>query len=68
MTTTFVGLHYVQTRQFAAAKPWLERSLKLKFDTNNVVARNYLTVVDSILAAGAASPAQGSPPRNEQSP
>jgi O-antigen ligase len=38
-----IGIHYVQLRDFAAAKPWFERSLRLHSD-DNPVARNFLSL------------------------
>jgi O-antigen ligase len=43
--TANIGLHYVQTGDFAAAKPWFERSLSLQGD--NAMARSYLQIVTS---------------------
>ncbi len=40
-----IGLHYVQLGDFAAAKPWFERSLHLEWD-DNPIARNYLAIAD----------------------
>jgi tetratricopeptide (TPR) repeat protein len=40
-----IGRHYVEAGDFAAAKPWFERSLSL--DRDNPVARNYLQIVNS---------------------
>jgi O-antigen ligase len=39
-----IGLHYVQLGDFAAAKPWFERSLRLQGE-NNAIARSYLPIV-----------------------
>jgi tetratricopeptide (TPR) repeat protein len=36
-----IGLHYIQTGDFAAARPWFERSLRLE-GTDNPIARSYL--------------------------
>jgi tetratricopeptide (TPR) repeat protein len=41
-----VGLHYVQLGDFAAARPWFERSLRLEGHAN-AVARNYLQIVNN---------------------
>src|ERR1035437_3714192 len=41
--TANIGMHYVQTGDFAAAKPWFERSLSLERD--NPIARSYLQIV-----------------------
>jgi tetratricopeptide (TPR) repeat protein len=42
----YVGLHYVQMGDFAAARPWFERSLRLEWN-GNAIARNYLQIVNS---------------------
>ena len=42
-TTAYVGWHFVQTGDYAAARPWFERSLKLQWK-NNPIAENYLTI------------------------
>jgi tetratricopeptide (TPR) repeat protein len=44
-TLNNIGLHYVQLRDFAAAKPWFERSLRLE-DKDNLIARNYLQIAN----------------------
>jgi O-antigen ligase len=49
---THLGLHYVQLGDFAAARPWFERSLRLKWD-GNPVAGNYLQIVNSRLLEAA---------------
>jgi O-antigen ligase len=49
--TANIGLHYVQAGDFAAAKPWFERSLNLEPD--NPIARNYLQIVNSRLKEAA---------------
>ncbi len=46
-----IGLHYVQTGDFAAAKPWFERALHLQHD--DPIARNYLQIVRSRLQEAA---------------
>jgi O-antigen ligase len=43
-----IGLHYVQAEDFAAARSWFERSLRLEGE-NNFIARNYLPIVQSRL-------------------
>jgi O-antigen ligase len=43
--TANIGLHYVQLGNFAAAKPWFERSLRLEWK-DNAIARNYLQIVN----------------------
>jgi O-antigen ligase len=40
------GLHYVQLGDYAAARPWFERSLRLQGKDNDI-ARNYLQIVNS---------------------
>ncbi len=38
-----IGLHYIQLGDYAAAKPWFERSLRLS-SQDNPIARSYLTL------------------------
>ncbi len=45
-----VGLHYVEIQDFAAARPWFERSLRVEWN-NNPIARNYLEIVEKRLLA-----------------
>ena len=40
-----IGLHYVQTGDFAAARPWFERSLRLQWK-DNPIAQNYLIIAN----------------------
>ncbi len=47
-TVSIVGWHYVQIRNYAAAKPWFERSLRLGGRDNNV-ARSYLDLAEQKL-------------------
>jgi len=47
-----VGLHYVQSGNFAAAKPWFERSLSLEWQ-DNPVAQNYLAILNARLLEAA---------------
>jgi O-antigen ligase len=47
-----IGLHYVQSGDFAAARSWFERSLRLE-GQNNFIARNYLEIVQSRLLEAA---------------
>jgi len=44
-TVANVGLHYLQMGDYAAAKPWFERSLRLKWQTNSI-ATSYLQIVN----------------------
>jgi len=41
-TVAYIGLHYVETGDFAAARPWLERSQRLQ---RNKIAHDYLSIV-----------------------
>ncbi len=51
-TMANIGLHFVEMSDFAAAKPWLERSLRL--DTmDNVTAQRYLPIVNRKLLENA---------------
>lgn len=50
--TANIGLHYVQTGNFAAARSWFERSLRLQ-GKDNAIARNYLQIVNSRLLEAA---------------
>jgi hypothetical protein len=64
-TLAFIGLHYVQLENYAAARPWFERSLRLKWD-NNPIARNYLQIIQSRLLEAATNEASvklNAPPR-----
>jgi O-antigen ligase len=47
-----IGLHYVQSGDFAAARSWFERSLRLEWQ-NNLIPRNYLQIVQSRLLEAA---------------
>ena len=47
-----IGLHYVQLRNYAAARSWFERSLRLQWK-ENAVARSYLQIVNSRLLEAA---------------
>jgi tetratricopeptide (TPR) repeat protein len=40
-TVAIVGWHYVQTGDYAAARPWFERSLRLEGNGNDI-ASSYL--------------------------
>lgn len=44
-TMANIGLHYVELRDYAAAKPWLERSSRLQWQ-DNPIAANYLNIVN----------------------
>lgn len=47
-----VGLHYVKLGDYAAAKPWFERSMHLQWD-DNPIASNYLQIANAKLAEAA---------------
>ena len=49
-----IGMHYVQLGQYAAAKPWFERSLRLHSATNHT-ATQYLEIVNQRLLEAAAA-------------
>jgi len=48
-TVANIGWHYVQTGDYAAAKPWFERSLRLEGREENVIAHAYLELVEQKL-------------------
>ena len=47
-TVASVGWHYVQTGDYAAARPWFERSLRLDY-VHNEIARSYLDLAEQKL-------------------
>lgn len=49
-TVANVGWHYVQAGDYAAARAWFERSLRLEWHEDNVLARSYLEIVEQKLA------------------
>ncbi len=51
-TVANIGLHYVQMRNYAAAKPWFERSRRLQWN-NNPIAERYLQIVNRKLIESA---------------
>ncbi len=51
-TAANVGWHYVQAGNYAAARPWLERSLRLEWRGNDM-ARFYLDIVERKLVENA---------------
>lgn len=53
-----VGMHQVERRNYAAARPWFERSLRLEW-ANNPVARAYLQLAEQNLRAAATNQFQG---------
>ena len=46
-----IGQHYVETGDYAAARPWFERSLRLQ-PVDNMVAQTYATLCVQRLEAG----------------
>ena len=55
-TTAYVGWHYVQANDYAAAKVWFDRSLHLDW-FENTIAESYLKICDQKLAAAATNAA-----------
>ncbi len=51
-TMFYIGKHFVELGDFAAARPWLERSLRLDYN-NNVAAQNWLPIVNRKLMENA---------------
>jgi tetratricopeptide (TPR) repeat protein len=49
-TVAHLGWHYFEMGDFAAAKPWFERSLKLK-PVENTIATTYLAIINRRLEA-----------------
>jgi O-antigen ligase len=52
-TIANVGWHYFQTGDYAAAKAWFERSLRLEWHEGNFIARSYLKLAEQKLAENA---------------
>jgi tetratricopeptide (TPR) repeat protein len=44
-TAAWIGWHYVQIEDYAAAKPWFERSLRLQW-VDNPIAMSYLEIAN----------------------
>jgi len=44
-TAANIGWHYIQAGNYAAARSWLERSLRLEWHGNDI-ARSYLDIVE----------------------
>jgi tetratricopeptide (TPR) repeat protein len=51
-TEANIGWHYVQTGDYAAARPWLERSLRLHWQENGAAA-SYLEITERKLIENA---------------
>lgn len=47
-----IGLHYVQMGDYAAARPWFERSIRMEWQDNDI-PRNYLPLINSRLMEAA---------------
>ncbi len=63
-TAAWIGWHYVEVSDYAAAKTWFERSLRLQWKDNTIAAQ-YLPIVVRRIVEGAAGPAllpEGAPP------
>jgi O-antigen ligase len=57
-TMDYVGLHYVELEDYAAARPFFERSHQLRWE-GNLIATSYLEIVDrKLLAAATNSPGE----------
>jgi hypothetical protein len=54
-TSAHIGRHYVETGEYAAARPWLERSLLL-FHKDNDIAAKYLQIANERLLEAAQDP------------
>jgi tetratricopeptide (TPR) repeat protein len=52
-----MGWHLVQRGEYAAAKPWLEKSLDIWHAWHNPIARNYLAIVERELRKQQLAPA-----------
>jgi len=61
-TVAHVGWHYVQLENYAAARPWFERSRALQWQ-NNPIATNYLAIVRRKLLELATNAPPGGPPQ-----
>ena len=51
-----IGLHYVQLREYAAARPWFERSARLDWQGNDI-AKSYIGIIDARLLENATNAA-----------
>ena len=51
-TVAYVGWHYIQDHNYAAAKPWLERSLRLQWEFNEI-GQSYLRIANDTLVQAA---------------
>jgi O-antigen ligase len=53
ITAAYIGWHYVQARDYAAARSWLARSMRLHWQ-ENVIASSYLKIAEQKLVENAA--------------
>jgi len=56
-----IGRHYVEMENWAAARPWFERSLKLQREDNKIAA-NYLNICNRKLLEAATNSSHLRPP------
>jgi tetratricopeptide (TPR) repeat protein len=61
-TVAFIGYHYVNTGNYAAAKPYFERSIRLEFE-DNPMAKNYLQITKQRMLEAAGAQVLPSGPR-----
>jgi len=55
-TAANIGRHYVETGNYAAARPWLERSLRLEWRSPyNMIATSYLAIANERLLKAASN-------------
>jgi O-antigen ligase len=74
-TAANIGWHYVQAGNYAAARPWLERSLRLEWK-GNTIATSYLAIANERLKQAASNqglrlspaPVSNPPPFQPDSP
>lgn len=57
-TSAFMGWHYIQIKDYAAARAWLDRSLRLQRKDNDL-AVNYIEIVNTKLLEGATNQNRG---------
>jgi O-antigen ligase len=53
-TAAHIGRHYVEAGNYAAARPWLERSLRLEW-RDNMIATSYLAIANERLLRAASN-------------
>jgi tetratricopeptide (TPR) repeat protein len=66
-TMAMIGAHYMELEDYAGAKPWFERSLRLLWK-NNPVASNNLVVINRKLRDAANRDAAGDRPQPPAAP